>query len=461
MESKAKQWKSNGGNGKPLGDYSNYPPVLTSQQAADLLQVSLVTLYRWFKGGQLATCSAQRGRQIRILRDKLLSWFFEGTDAAEAELDQECRRYKIRRGITIVRRGKTWHGQFALRGSQRRRTLKTEDAATAAKRAVDLYERLTGKRKRRTAINAAIKAYLEFSRAERRSPKTLAKYECVLGRVKTLAAHEGLRRLQQIDVAFLDKYRRQRSAEGIAPKTLFNETTTIKQLMNFAVTRGMIKANSLRSYRQKKPKMKLQPFWSMEQVESILKAAEKSPYSDVYRVLAETGMRIGEVKFLMWDDVNLPQRVLYVREKQLDPATGTNWRPKTGEFRVVPLSPGMVELFSKQPHLHGPWVFGRTIRTGRRVQSEQINERIVLAQLKKALKQLGLPGHVHTFRHSFISHALIRGVPEALVRQWVGHVDPQTIRTYTHIADCDSHARIEGLFPSFGLLQATVPDYSI
>lgn len=327
MESKAKQWISNLGDTKGPGAKSDLPTVLTPQQAADLLQVSRVTLYRWFKGGQLATCSAQRGRQIRILRDKILNWFFGSTRAAEAELDTDCRRYKIRRGLVILRRGKTWHGQFALKGGQRRRTLKTEDAEVAAKRAVTLFERLTGKRKRRTAINAAINAYLEFSRAERRSPKTLAKYECILGRVKLLAGREGLRRLRQIDIAFLDKYRSERSAEGIAPKTLFNETTTIKQLMKFAVSRGMIKVNPLRNYRQKKPKMKLQPFWSAEQVQSILKAAEKSPYRDVYRVLAETGMRIGEVKFLMWEDVDLTQKVLYVREKQLDPKTGTTWQP--------------------------------------------------------------------------------------------------------------------------------------
>ena len=461
MESKAKQWISNLGDTKGPGAKSDLPTVLTPQQAAHLLHVSRVTLYRWFKGGQLATCSAQRGRQIRILRDKLLNWFFADTRTAEAKRDSDCRRYKIQRGIVILRRGKTWHGQFALKGGQRRRTLKTEDAEVAAKRAVTLFERLTGKRKRRTAIIGAIKAYLQYVRSERKSKKTIAKYESVLNRVKSLASRDGLKKLRQLDITFVDKYRSLRSAEGIAPKTLFNETTIIKQLQNFAVSRGMTKANPLRNYRQKKPKMKLQPFWSAEQVDSILKAAEKSPYRDVYRVLAETGMRIGEVKFLMWEDVDLAQKVIYVREKQLDPKTGTTWQPKTGEHRVVPLTTGLVELFSKMPHQFGPWVFGRVIRSGRRAQSEQINERIVLSQLKKVLKQLGLPGHVHTFRHSFISHALIRGVPEALVRQWVGHVDPQTIRTYTHIADRDSHAQIEGLFAAKAPSSYTAIEYSI
>lgn len=47
----------------------------------------------------------------------------------------------------------------------------------------------------------------------------------------------------------------------------------------------------------------------------------------------------------------------------------------------------------------------------------------------------GLKGHLHTFRHAFISAALTKGTPEAVVRRWVGHVDPEILNLYTHIAD--------------------------
>ena len=48
---------------------------------------------------------------------------------------------------------------------------------------------------------------------------------------------------------------------------------------------------------------------------------------------------------------------------------------------------------------------------------------------------LGLEGHLHTFRHTFISELISKGVPEAVVRNIVGHVDDRVIRLYTHIAD--------------------------
>jgi integrase len=153
----------------------------------------------------------------------------------------------------------------------------------------------------------------------------------------------------------------------------------------------------------------------------------------------------------------------YVREKPIAGDHGKEWKPKTGDHRVVPLSPNLIKLFSGLVRRNCPWVFPRPSRNPERPGFMPINDRNVLSHLKALLRQLNLPGHVHTFRHSFISHALIQGVPEALVRQWVGHVDPATIRNYTHIADKDSHTQMERLFPA--LKQESDPqplnDYSI
>jgi site-specific recombinase XerD len=68
-------------------------------------------------------------------------------------------------------------------------------------------------------------------------------------------------------------------------------------------------------------------------------------------------------------------------------------------------------------------------------EGRQLSERRLLQYLKRLLKKLGLRGHLHTFRHAFSSNALIKGLAEAIVRQWVGHVDADIMQLYTHIAD--------------------------
>lgn len=69
---------------------------------------------------------------------------------------------------------------------------------------------------------------------------------------------------------------------------------------------------------------------------------------------------------------------------------------------------------------------------------------MALLALKRTLKKLHLPGKVHTFRHTFISHALL-SAPEPVVRSWVGHVDTETIRLYTHVAEAVSRGFINKL----------------
>jgi integrase len=75
----------------------------------------------------------------------------------------------------------------------------------------------------------------------------------------------------------------------------------------------------------------------------------------------------------------------------------------------------------------------------------QISERRLLLHLKRLLARIGLPGHLHTFRHAFISHAASEGVPEAVIRSWVGHVDAQILRLYMHIADRTSQGWMQRL----------------
>lgn len=98
-------------------------------------------------------------------------------------------------------------------------------------------------------------------------------------------------------------------------------------------------------------------------------------------------------------------------------------------------------MLNLRPH-KGRWVFTAPARAGVASENRRVSERRALLALKRILKGLGLPGHLHTFRHTYISQALSRGVPEAVVRSWVGHVDDAVIRLYTHISDEVSQAYV-------------------
>ncbi|MFN3165778.1 MAG: helix-turn-helix domain-containing protein [Phycisphaeraceae bacterium] len=53
-----------------------FPPILTPDQVAELLQVSRHTVYRWSSEGRFKH-AIRRGRPLRFFRDRLVQAFFE------------------------------------------------------------------------------------------------------------------------------------------------------------------------------------------------------------------------------------------------------------------------------------------------------------------------------------------------------------------------------------------------
>lgn len=222
------------------------------------------------------------------------------------------------------------------------------------------------------------------------------------------------------------------------PKTIHNDLVTFKQLTNFAVSRDMISINPLAGLELPKPKNTPQPYWTRPQVEDIV-AATSPRYQGLFHFLADTGTRISEACWLTWDDVDLVNHVVHVRPKQ-------GWKPKSGDQRTIPLSPAMYHMLNVLPRTAN-WVFPAPPTARFPSTQRQVSPRRALAHLKVVLKKVGLPGHLHTFRHSFISYALTSGVAPAIVREWVGHVDEDIMKLYTHIADQQSRSAMDKMLP--------------
>jgi integrase len=163
-------------------------------------------------------------------------------------------------------------------------------------------------------------------------------------------------------------------------------------------------------------------------------------YRPLFHFLADTGTRIGEARWLTWDDIDLINKVVHIRAKE-------GWPPKTGDQRVIPLSDELSQVLRDLPR-SCQWVFPAPRARDKAIAGRQVSDRRALAHLKKVLRTLGLAGHLHTFRHSFISHALISGAHETFVRDWVWHVDPEIMKIYTHIADKQSRSAMDQILPS-------------
>lgn len=55
---------------------AKFPPVMSVEQAAELLQVPVATIYDWRSRGLLDGCCRKVGKHLRFLRDRLLKQIF-------------------------------------------------------------------------------------------------------------------------------------------------------------------------------------------------------------------------------------------------------------------------------------------------------------------------------------------------------------------------------------------------
>lgn len=339
--------------------------------------------------------------------------------------------------VRIYQRGSAWHANYQMGGKQFRQSLKTTNKKTAIHRAAELDRQLAAgempANKVPVTISEAIDAYKAYLTAEKRAAKTIAKYWKVFERVAKLAQSMGRHLIAQVDLVFVDKYRAMR-AEKCAARTIYTEITVIRQLVKFAVTRGLVEKDPLAGLRMKKPKPTRQPCFDDEEIGKILELA-RPPHDATFLLLSETGLRFGEAQWLTWPDIDFKSNVIHGRAKD-------HWRPKTGDERAVPISPKLA-LFLRGLLRHGRWVLTALPTTKYPEEGRQISERRALASLKRVLSKLGIEGKLHSFRHSFISRCLTAGIEEAVVRTWVGHVDPTIMRFYTYITSKVSQERIK------------------
>jgi integrase len=358
----------------------------------------------------------------------------------QSDRDSDAAPEKIGDHVTIRPRGKVWWAYYQLDGEQQRKSLKTSSKKQARTRAIRIDADLTSGRltheTKAPSLQAVIDEYRKYLATERRAKATMDKYERAFTVFLAIADQLKIKNILGVNLRFVDAFRAQRVAGGAEPMTVHTDTVIVRQIVNFALRRDMISRDPLRGFQLKKPKPASQPCWSIQQVDQILQASHE-PQCSQYTVLADTGMRVGELKHLTWADIDFDNGVIHIREKP-------GWKPKTGDVRVIPMTP-RVRAILKSLARAGEWVFTAVASSRYPKGDHQVSERRLLDYLKRVLKKLGLPGHVHTFRHHFISSALMKGIPEAMVRKWVGHVDQQIMRRYTHVADKESKSAMARL----------------
>lgn len=176
-------------------------------------------------------------------------------------------------------------------------------------------------------------------------------------------------------------------------------------------------------------------YLTKDEVDKLLEYTKErhSECYDAIRLLLSTGMRIGELSALTFEDVDFKNKKLKIN-KQKD-AYGEVSTPKTkNSNRVIDLTDKSIELLKKRQKNNGTYVFNGNIR----------------AKLKfffhNTSKELGFKCSAHMLRHTHVSVLAELGVDIKSIMERLGHKDVETtLNIYTHVTENMQNKTIEKL----------------
>jgi integrase len=182
-------------------------------------------------------------------------------------------------------------------------------------------------------------------------------------------------------------------------------------------------------------------YLSLAETTRLLNACELA-LRDLVQAALATGCRYGELCRLTVADFDPDVGTIAVR------------RSKTGKARHVHLTDEGVAFFSA---LCAGRVGGEPML--RRANSLAWGPSNQTAPLLKACQRAGIspPIGIHVLRHTYCSHAIMRGAPLLVVARSLGHADLRMITAhYGHLSSDHVREAIRSAVPRFGLLAAGV-----
>jgi len=228
--------------------------------------------------------------------------------------------------------------------------------------------------------------------------------------------------LDRIGTELLEKYKATKITKGLSPKTVNNHLSKVRKLLAVAVDWGHLDhVPAVRWMKTADPDF---DFLTFEEAERLGAAADPEWRAMITTGL-KTGLRIGELLGLRWQDVDLVAGKLRVRQAVSRGIIGT---PKNGKSREVPLSDLALRALRLHRHLRGEFVF--CDEAGKMLKRSSTKWPLYRACRRAGLRQIGW----HVLRHTFASHLVMRRVPLKAVQELMGHSTIEMTMRYSHLS---------------------------
>lgn len=230
--------------------------------------------------------------------------------------------------------------------------------------------------------------------------------------------------------------------QPLAPNTVRLARSPLSGAMKLAVSMGLIAVNPTVAVPRPRPARTIPKHWTPEQAREFLTLMEGDRLYPLWAFLLGSGLRIGELVWLRWSNVDLGRRRVHVVE--FASTLGYKVAASTGKsrdaVRTIELDDGLVRILRDQRKMQAE----EQLASPAYVESDYVFTRpgggsYHPANLSKLLGRLSeevrLPRlTAHGLRHTCATLMLANGVPPKVAAERLGHADPTLFTNlYSHV----------------------------
>jgi len=323
--------------------------------------------------------------------------------------------------MSVYKKDQIWYIDYYCEGKRHREAIgpnrKMAESVLAKRKTLIAENRhLDVVRKPKFTFDQLAKEYMVYAKTNKRSwlRDDLS--------VRTLATSFDGKRLADISGLALENYKKKR-LETVSPATVNRELACFKHMYTKAIQWGMATVNPVKAVRLLRENNNRIRYLTCDEVALLLQELPEDLISLVSFAL-HTGMRKGEILALKWNDVDLKQKLIFVRGS------------KNGEKRELPMADEVSWRFVSLPKT-STYVFD----FGNRNRIEAIRKGFT-----SALKKAGIEDFkFHDLRHTFASHLVMAGVDLLTVKELLGHKSISMTLRYAHLNPDHKRRAIESL----------------
>ncbi len=237
--------------------------------------------------------------------------------------------------------------------------------------------------------------------------------------------HWGNLKCREISKEMVQEFILERSKKSAC--TANQDLRYLRSVFNYGKKRELIDVNPTQGLEFLPVEKKIKYVPASQDIDKLIQVADPDTQNYLW-VVRETLARVGEINRLIWNDVDLDNKivVLYTRKKK-----GGNLTP-----RRVPMTDTLYEVLSKMYAVRDttkPWVFWHTYksrRTGKVVFGPYTDRKDIMSNLceKAEVKYF----RFHALRHAGASMMENNNVPIRAIQKILGHENISTTEIYLH-----------------------------